>query len=170
MSGETPAVREALAVYATEVPETERVPPGYRQTEVGVIPEDWELLPIGSMGEIVAGKALAAKAPGRQRPYLRTKNVFDGRIDINDVLSMPMTDAEFARYELHDGDVLLNEGQTLELVGRCSIYRGEFPEPCAIQNQLIRFRARSGVSPTFAAHLFRYSQKTGVFARIALQT
>ncbi|MGI8909445.1 MAG: restriction endonuclease subunit S [Rubrobacteraceae bacterium] len=135
-----------------------------------MIPEDWELLSIGSMGEVVAGKALAAKAPGLQRPYLRTKNVFDGRIDINDVLSMPMTDAEFARYELRDGDVLLNEGQTLELVGRCSIYQGEFPEPCAIQNQLIRFRARSGVSPTFAAHLFRYCQKTGVFARIALQT
>ena len=170
MSGETPAVREALPVYEVEAPETESVPPGYRQTEVGVIPEDWELLPVGSMGEVVAGKALAAKAPGLQRPYLRTKNVFDGRIDISDVLTMPMTDAEFERYELRDGDVLLNEGQTLELVGRCSIYQGEYPEPCAIQNQLIRFRARSGVSPMFAAHLFRYCQKTGVFTQIALQT
>jgi len=46
MSGETPAVREALAVYATEAPETERVPLGYRQTEVGVIPEDWEVRPL----------------------------------------------------------------------------------------------------------------------------
>ncbi len=170
MSGETPAVREALPVYEVEVLETERVPPGYKQTEVGVIPEDWEIVPVGSMGEVVAGKALAAKAPGLQRPYLRTKNVFDGRIDIDDVLSMPMTDAEFERYELRDGDVLLNEGQTLELVGRCSIYQGEYPEPCAIQNQLIRFRARSRVSPMFAAHLFRYCQKTGVFAQIALQT
>ena len=171
MGGEVPAVREALAVYAIEAPEAERVPAGYKQTEARVTPEDWEILPVGSMGEVVAGKALAAKAPGLQRPYLRTKNVFDGRIDTeDDVLSMPMTDAEFARYELHDGDVLLNEGQTLELVGRCSIYQGEFPEPCAIQNQLIRFRARRGVSPEFAAHLFRYCQVTGVFSRIALQT
>ncbi len=161
MSEENLAVRGAPAVYA---PET------YKQTEVGVIPEGWEPLPVGSMGEVVAGKALAANAPGLQRPYLRTKNVFDGRIDIDDVLSMPMTDTEFARYELRVGDVLLNEGQTLELVGRCSIYRSEFPKPCAIQNQLIRFRARSGVSPAFAAHLFRYCQKTGVFAQIALQT
>ncbi len=170
MNRETPAVREAVPVYTTEAPETERVPPGYKRTEVGEIPEDWDLLPVGSMGEVVAGKALAKAAPGLLRPYLRTKNVFDGRIDIGDVLSMPMTDPEFTRYELRDGDVLLNEGQTLELVGRCSIYRGEYPEPCAIQNQLIRFRARSGVSPTFAMHLFRYCQKTGVFARIALQT
>src|ERR1700690_2452052 len=40
------------------------------------------------------------------------------------------------------GDVLLNEGQSLELVGRCAIYRDEYPEPCAIQNQLLRFRPR----------------------------
>ncbi len=51
MSGETPAIREALAVYAPEAPETERVPPGYKQTEVGVIPEDWELLTLADIRE-----------------------------------------------------------------------------------------------------------------------
>jgi type I restriction enzyme S subunit len=43
MTGETPAVHEALAVYAPETTEAERLPEGYRQTEVGVIPEDWEV-------------------------------------------------------------------------------------------------------------------------------
>jgi type I restriction enzyme S subunit len=122
------------------------------------------------MGEVITGKALAVNAPGAQRPYLRTKNVFDGRIDVNDVLTMPMTDAEFDRFRIVPGDVLLNEGQSLELVGRCAIYRGEYQQPCAIQNQLLRFRARAGVSAEFATHLFRYSQARGVFARIALQT
>ncbi len=42
MTGETPPVQEALPVYATEALEAERVPPGYKQTEVGVIPEDWD--------------------------------------------------------------------------------------------------------------------------------
>jgi type I restriction enzyme, S subunit len=146
------------------------VRPGYKQTEVGVIPEDWEVSPVGAKGEVRAGKALAVRGAGPQRPYLRTKNVFDGRIDLNDVLRMPMTDADFARYCLEHGDVLLNEGQSLELVGRCAMYKGEYPEPCAIQNQLVRFRARDGVSADFAAQLFRYCQKIGVFARIALQT
>ena len=98
-----------------------------------------------------AGKALAVRGAGPQRPYLRTKNVFDGRIDVSDVLQMPMTDAEFARYRLRHGDVLLNEGQSIELVGRSAMYRDEYPEPCAIQNQLVRFRARQGVSGSFAA-------------------
>jgi type I restriction enzyme S subunit len=71
---------------------------------------------------------------------------------------------------MRSGDVLLNEGQSLELVGRCAIYQDEYPEPCAIQNQLLRFRAHEGVSAVFASYLFRYCQQTGVFARIALQT
>jgi type I restriction enzyme, S subunit len=143
---------------------------GYRAAEVGVIPEGWEVCPVRCKGEVVTGKALAISAPGRQRPYLRTKNVFDGRIDISDVLTMPMTDEQFEHFRVRVDDVLLNEGQSLELVGRCAIYKNEYPEPCAIQNQLLRFRARSGVSPVFASYLFRYCQQTGVFARVALQT
>ncbi len=146
------------------------VKPGYRLTEVGVIPEDWTVCPVGCKGKVVTGKALAANGPGKQRPYLRTKNVFDGRIDIDDILTMPMTDDQFAQFRLQQGDVLLNEGQSLELVGRCARYQEEYPQPCAIQNQLIRFRAKAGVCGTFASHLFRYSQQSGVFARVALQT
>ena len=76
------------------------------------------------MGDVVTGKALAARGPGDLRPYLRTKNVFDGRIDTDDVLYMPMTDAQFEQFLAVPGDVLLNEGQSLELVGRCSLYQG----------------------------------------------
>ncbi len=146
------------------------VKPGYKQTNLGVLPQDWKICSVGAMGDVRAGKALAAKGMGLRRPYLRTKNVFDGQIDLADVLRMPMTDAEFSRYRLRHGDVLLNEGQSLELVGRCAMYKDEYPEPCAIQNQLVRFRARDGVSASFAAHLFRYCQKNGVFATIAMQT
>ena len=144
--------------------------PGYKQTEVGLIPEEWEVSPVRQKGEVITGKALAVNAPGPQRPYLRTKNVFDGRIDIDDVLTMPMNDDQFAQFRIRNGDVLLNEGQSLELVGRCAIYQDEYSEPCAIQNALLRFRARPGVSDKFASYLFRHCQQTGVFARIALQT
>jgi type I restriction enzyme S subunit len=146
------------------------VKPGYKQTEVGIVPNDWDICPVKDKGEVITGKALAAYAPGPQRPYLRTKNVFDGRIDIRDVLSMPMTDEQFERFRLRQGDVLLNEGQSINLVGRCALYGNEYPFPCAIQNQLLRFRAREGVSDVFASYLFRHCQHTGVFSRIALQT
>jgi type I restriction enzyme S subunit len=83
---------------------------------------------------------------------------------------MPMTDEEFDRFQVRTGDVLLNEGQSLELVGRCSLYRGEMDAPCAMQNQLVRFRARVGTSAGFAEQIFRYYQKNGTFAGIATQT
>ena len=140
------------------------------RSDAGAIPENWQVCPVHDKGEVVTGKALAVRAPGLQRPYLRTKNVFDGRIDIDDVLTMPMTDSQFSHFEVLPNDVLLNEGQSLELVGRCALYRNEYPERCAIQNQLIRFRAHKGTSPLFASHLFRHCQQTGVFARVALQT
>jgi type I restriction enzyme S subunit len=130
----------------------------------------WQTKQVAETGDVLAGKALAVQGLGPLRPYLRTKNVLDGRIDLEDVLAMPMTDAEFKRFRIMQGDVLLNEGQSLELVGRCSLYRDEMTQPCAMQNQLLRFRARTHTSPSFAEHLFRHCQHTGAFCAIATQT
>jgi type I restriction enzyme S subunit len=131
---------------------------------------EWEVKRTDKWGEVLAGKALAVNAPGPLRPYLRTKNVLDGAIDVSHVLTMPMTDAEFSHFEVLDGDILLNEGQSLGLVGRASIYRSEFGERCAMQNQLLRFRAFPSTCPEFAAQAFRQCQKDGTFASIATQT
>jgi len=70
--------------FTLPAPRSSLIPPGYKQTEVGVIPEEWKVEPVRQKGEVLTGKALAINAPGAQRPYLRTKNVFDGRIDIDD--------------------------------------------------------------------------------------
>ena len=132
--------------------------------------EKWEVKRVDERGAVLAGKALAIGAPGPLRPYLRTKNVLDGAIDLSNMLTMPMTDAEFSHFEILDGDVLLNEGQSLELVGRAAIYHSEFEGRCAIQNQLIRFRSYPSTCPEFAAQAFRKCQKDGTFANIATQT
>ena len=131
---------------------------------------EWDVKRVDEQGSVLAGKALAVDAPGPQRPYLRTKNVLDGAIDLSDVLTMPMSDAEFTRFEILDGDVLLNEGQSLELVGRASIYHGEFGQRCAMQNALLRFRAFQSTSAEFAAQYFRQCQKDGTFANVATKT
>ncbi len=131
---------------------------------------EWEVKRVDERGNVLAGKALAVNAPGPQRPYLRTKNVLDGAIDLSDVLTMPMSDAEFSRFEVLDGDILLNEGQALGLVGRASIYRGEFEQRCAMQNALLRFRAFPSTCSEFAVQAFQQCQKDGTFASIATQT
>jgi hypothetical protein len=54
------------------------------------------------------------------------------------------------------------EGQSPELVGRSAMYRDELPGAC-FQKTLIRFRAKPGMSPTFALLVFRAYLHTGRF-------
>jgi Type I restriction modification DNA specificity domain len=73
---------------------------------------------------------------------------------------------EVATYVLKFGDILLNEGQSPELVGRPAMYRDEVPGAC-FQNTLIRFRVGPSVDPDYALLIFRHFLHAGVFRQIA---
>lgn len=142
----------------------------FKQTEIGEIPEQWEAIKVASLGEVKGGRQRSPHSQGVPRPYLRVANVFDGFIDSGDLNEMPFDDKEFERYRLQNGDILLNEGQSLDLVGRSAIYRG-CPENCAFQNTLIRFRADDRMVTTDFAHLlFQHLQYSGRFSEIASRT
>jgi len=100
------------------------------------------------------------------RPYLRVANVFEERIDISDVMEMNFTPDEFQTYKLNEGDILLNEGQSAELVGRPAIYRSEMPEAC-FTNTLVRYRVSDSLLNNFALIVFRYFMHSGSFTKIA---
>lgn len=106
---------------------------------------------------------------GKLVPYLRVANVFDGYINFSDVNEMPFKSQEIDRFRLIEGDILLNEGQSVELVGRCAMFM-DGPEDCCYQNTLVRYRAGPETDPNFALQLFRYCQLTGVFSKIAVKT
>lgn len=122
-------------------------------------------------GSVLMGRQLSPKYKTgvNPRPYLRVANVFDGYIDASEVFEMDFSDAEFQAYRLQAGDVLLNEGQSRELVGRSAIFRDEV-KACCFQNTLIRFRASDSVMPEYAHFYFQYCQYTGRFAQISKQT
>nr|WP_145485379.1 MULTISPECIES: restriction endonuclease subunit S [Streptomyces] len=126
---------------------------------------------VRNVGDVRMGKQLSPAtrdAPG-QFPYLRVANVHLGRIDYADVNTMGFTSAEREVYGLKPGDILLNEGQSLELVGRSAIYDGAEGNFC-FQNTLIRFRSGADVLPAYAQLVFERWLATGVFAAIAKQT
>lgn len=85
---------------------------------------------------------------------MRVANVFEDRIDVTDVKEMNFTPDEFETFRLHDGDILLNEGQTPDLLGRAAIWREQI-DGCCFQNTLIRFRAKEGIAPEWALMVFR---------------
>ncbi|MCA1605799.1 MAG: restriction endonuclease subunit S, partial [Acidobacteria bacterium] len=98
------------------------------------------------------------------RPYLRVANVFEDRIDVSDIMQMDFPPALFERFRLERGDILLNEGQSPEYLGRPAMYRGQ-PPGAAFTNSLIRFRARPGVDPEWALIVFRRHMHAGRFVQ-----
>jgi type I restriction enzyme, S subunit len=130
----------------------------------------WKTIRIGEWGEVRGGRQRSPHiTAGRMRRYLRVANVFDGFIDTSDVLQMPFTDKEFRLYALQPGDILLNEGQSSELVGRSAIYEGPVSE-YAFQNTLIRFRPGPECESLYAHEVFRHLWRQGTFESISKKT
>lgn len=130
----------------------------------------YEFKQVAKTGDVQGGRQRnPSMTTGRLVPYLRVANVFDGYISLTDINWMAFRDSEIDTYRLLPGDILLNEGQSLELVGRASMYQAG-PEDCCYQNTLIRYRAGPEVDPEYAVQLFRFCQRTGIFSRIAVRT
>lgn len=129
-------------------------------------PQHWRMETVGGAGTVGLGLQRSPKRHRgpRMRRYLRVANVFEDRIDDRDVMSMDMTDAEWERFRLRDGDVLLNEGQSPELLGRPAMYRGDPPD-VAFTNSLIRFQANNDVDPEWALLVFRSHMHNRRFMR-----
>src|SRR5205823_3213817 len=93
-------------------------------------------------------------------------NIFENRIDLSDLLCMDFNLADFRAYKLESGDILLNEGQSTELVGRPAMWRNEI-QNCCFQNTLVRYRADPKlVNSHFALYTFLWMYRTGRLAQI----
>ncbi len=132
------------------------------------LPEGWRWATVADVGDVDLGRQRSPKYhTGRNmRPYLRVANVFENRIDLSDVMEMDFPPEQYPKYRLAHGDILLNEGQSPELVGRPAMYRDEMPGVC-FTNSLIRFRPRDGVVGDFALLVFRSHLRSGRFRREA---
>lgn len=143
--------------------------PGTPETaNLDPLPAGWTWAGMRQVGEVQLGRQRAPQhhRGNNMRPYLRVANVFEARIDTGDVMSMNFTPEEFEKYRLRDGDILLNEGQTPELVGRPAMFRDEVLD-CCYQKTLLRFRAYDGLLPDFALTLFRSYMHNRRFTRAA---
>lgn len=132
------------------------------------LPRAWVWTSIEQAGAVKLGRQRAPQhhVGDHMRPYLRVANVYEDRLDLSDVKEMNFTPLEYETYALQVGDILLNEGQSPELVGRPAMYRGEVPG-CCYQKTLLRFRAHAGVSAAFALLVFRYYLHCGRFRHSA---
>lgn len=137
-------------------------------TTLRELPETWTLASHDQIGEVQLGRQRSPQHHNgdHMRPYLRVANVFEDAIRTHDVLEMNFTPKEFATYELKQGDLLLNEGQSMELVGRPAMFRNDV-EGCCFQNTLVRQRVFEGVEPLYALVVVRAQFRGGTYRQIA---
>jgi type I restriction enzyme S subunit len=124
---------------------------GYQQTEVGVIPQEWEVKFLREVAQIRSGIAkninVAVTNPIRVH-YLRVANVQDGFLDLSEMNQIEISRGDLQRYAVLPGDVLMNEGGDLDKLGRGAIWQGEF-NPCVHQNHVFVVRCGSTVDSTY---------------------
>ncbi len=129
------------------------VKPGYKQSEAGIIPQDWSESTVGEQFEVQLGKMVdAAKNHGELKPYLGNAAVKWGRFDLTQLQMVPMSKNDMDRYRLLAGDLLVCEGRG---VGRSAIWADELGE-CYYQKALHRLRARRGFNPQLMVEIFRF--------------
>lgn len=141
-------------------PDTEKLP---------ALPDGWCWATVDQVGDVLLGRQRAPQfLTGKfNRPYLRVANVKDDRIDLSDLLEMDFDEQHFEKYRLREGDILVSEGQSRELVGQSAIYRGGVDGLC-FQKTLHRFRPiPGGPSSAFAQIVFRAHVRGGVFSTLA---
>lgn len=108
----------------------------------------WAASTIGELFNIGAGKSVTpvARNGERKHPFLRTSNIFWGKIDLRGLDSMHFTDEEIASKDLRKGDLLVCEGGD---IGRSAIWNSEIAK-CSFQNHLHRLRPKANdIVPRF---------------------
>lgn len=126
----------------------------FKKTELGDIPEEWELRPLHTVAQVQTGIAKGKKADGdaMEVSYLRVANVQDGFLDLRDIKTLSVDARALERYALQKGDVLFTEGGDADKLGRGCVWHAPI-EPCLHQNHVFAARPnRTQLIPEFLSY------------------
>lgn len=122
-------------------------------------PLNWDLVALEDISADISPGFASGKhnSDGTGIPHLRPMNVDrDGQIDLNVVKSV----AESNGIELQAGDVLFNNTNSAELVGKTAVVSTR-ETGFAFSNHMTRIRPEFGVNPTFAARQLHFLWMAG---------
>ena len=102
-------------------------------------------------------------------PQLRTNNISpDGRLDLSEIKRVPATKVQLAKYQLTPGDILFNNTNSPDLVGKTAFFdlSGEF----TFSNHMTRIRVSSTVAdPRYVARFLHWAWVQGAFRALVTQ-
>ena len=128
-----------------------------KQTEIGPVPESWEVKPLGKyLVEAQYGISAKGNETGHYA-VLRMTNQHDGKISIANLQYVDLATTQFEKFRVERQDILFNRTNSLDLVGRTAIFdlEGDF----VFASYLIRLRTdRTRLRPFFLNHYFNYDE------------
>ena len=148
----------------------DEVMPGYKRTEVGVIPQDWEVTSIGASEPLVTSgpRGWAKHYSSQGSPMIRITNLSRKsiRLDVRNLryVTVPTLSAEGTRTSLQDGDVLLSITADIGIVGFIS---SDLQKPSFVNQHiaLVRF-SDSKIDSRFIAYYLASEASQAVFREI----
>lgn len=140
---------------------------GYKHTEIGILPEEWEVSTVGREFSVQLGKMLdAERNRGVAKPYLGNRAVQWNRIDVSDLPTVRLSRNELEKFRLIEGDILVCEGGE---VGRAAIWNAPIDE-CYYQKALHRLRPLNGFDVELMVAILQQWVAHGLFANYVTQT
>ncbi|AFZ45142.1 restriction modification system DNA specificity domain protein [Halothece sp. PCC 7418] len=103
--------------------EGQEVKEGYKLTEVGVIPEDWEIKKISEIAEVKGGRRLPKGKSlidkKTQHPYIKVSDMFEGGILLDHIKYVPNEIFPLIKnYRIYQDDLFISVAGTLGIVGK----------------------------------------------------
>ena len=114
---------QQLLTGKKRLPPFDKTHTGYKQTELGEIPEDWEVLTIHDVANVKGGKRLPKgelllKTPTKH-PYIRVADMYVGGVDLSDIRYVPEHVAPIIKnYRIKSEDLFISVAGTLGIVGK----------------------------------------------------
>ena len=117
---------------------------------LGDIPVHWEVLPLKRVLASSTYGISASLEPSGKIAVLCMGNLVDGEIDFGDVRFLDEIDEDLL---LDLNDVVFNRTNSLDLVGKASIFRGSLSFPVSLASYLVRFRFTERYDPEYANYV-----------------
>jgi len=145
--------RQALITRAV----TKGLDPGVPMRDSGIdwlgeIPAHWKIFPLKRKVESSTYGVSASLEPDGKVAILRMGNLNDGELDFSNLKFLDNLDRGLL---LHPRDVIFNRTNSLDLVGKTAIYRGNFGGDLSLASYLVRFRFLRGYSAEYANYVMR---------------
>ena len=129
---------------------------GYKQTEVGLIPEDWKLEHLGVISHIDVGLSKPKIVFGSGCPVVTVQDLYAGSIiEVSGLKRVIISEEEIKKYKLAKDDILIgNASVKRDGIGYANRFNGA-PENVIFAKYAYRARALSSVIPIFLHHVLR---------------